>query len=508
MQLSKETIKHISPKSGLIIPDEKLLDLPEKVLQFGTGVLLRGLPDYFIDKANRQGIFNGRVVIVKSTLNGGTDEFDKQDGLFTLCVRGIENGNKIDEAIISSAISRVVSATEEWEAILQCAHDPQMQVIISNTTEAGIVLSDDDINVSPPPSFPGKLLAFLVERYKAFGGTSESGMVIIPTELLTDNGTQLLDIVLQLAANNNLDNGFISWLQSANHFCNSLVDRIVPGKLPKYDRQEMENKLGYKDDLMIMAESFRLWAIESDNERVKQILSFTSVDNGAVIAPGIEKFRELKLRLLNGTHSFSCALAFLAGFETVKDAMNDGEMSVFIRRLMMLELATALESEIISYNEACVYANTVTDRFRNPFLDHQWLSITLQYSLKMRMRNVPLLQRHYAKSQQPPACMALGFAAFILFMKGSKNESGSYEGEYNGKNYVIQDDNAAKFAEKWENEDSDQVVEAVLADKDLWGVDLSELSGFSEVVKTNLKSLMENGAIQTLEQLQLKKAYV
>src|SRR5688500_16295049 len=134
MQLSKQTIKNISPQPGLIIPDEKLFELPEKVLQFGTGVLLRGLPDYFIDKANRSGIFNGRIVVVKSTSTGGTDEFDKQDGLFTLCVRGIEDGNKIDEAIINSAISRVVSAKEEWETILQCAHNPEMQVVISNTT--------------------------------------------------------------------------------------------------------------------------------------------------------------------------------------------------------------------------------------------------------------------------------------------------------------------------------------------------------------------------------------
>ncbi len=171
MQLSKKNLKNIKAQPGLIIPDEKLLSLPEKVLQFGTGVLLRGLPDYFIDKANRQGVFNGRVVIVKSTSQGGTDAFSQQDGLFTLCVKGIEDGNKVEETIINSSISRVLSANDEWKTILACAHNPEMQIVISNTTEVGITLVEDNIQSSPPVSFPGKLLAFLYERYKAFKGS-------------------------------------------------------------------------------------------------------------------------------------------------------------------------------------------------------------------------------------------------------------------------------------------------------------------------------------------------
>jgi tagaturonate reductase len=317
MQLSKQQLKNITAKPGLTIPDEKILALPEKVLQFGTGVLLRGLPDYFIDKANRNQVFNGRVVIVKSTAAGGTDAFAQQDGLYTVCIRGIENGKPVNESIINSSISRVLAASNDWAAILQCAHNPDMQIIISNTTEVGIVLSDDNIHDTPPSSFPGKLLAFLYERYKAFKGSAESGMVIIPTELITNNGEKLKSIVLQLADKNNLDDQFISWLKTSNHFCNSLVDRIVPGKLSAADTKATEESLGYTDELMIMAEPFRLWAIESGDDKVKQILSFSLTDTGVVITPDIEKFRELKLRLLNGTHTFTCGLAFLAGFEMV-----------------------------------------------------------------------------------------------------------------------------------------------------------------------------------------------
>src|SRR5688572_12303556 len=156
MQLSKQTIL---THPTLPVPGE-IFDLPEKVLQFGTGVLLRGLPDYFIDKANRQGRFNGRIVVVKSTSNGGTDAFSRQDGLYTLCVRGLEGGKKIDEAIINASISRVLSAKEDWKKIIACAHNPEIQVVISNTTEVGITLTDDDISQDPPKSFPGKLLAF------------------------------------------------------------------------------------------------------------------------------------------------------------------------------------------------------------------------------------------------------------------------------------------------------------------------------------------------------------
>ncbi len=504
MQLSKETIKKISTQTGLTIPDEKLFSLPEKVLQFGTGVLLRGLPDYFIDKANRKGEFNGRIVVVKSTSQGSADAFDQQDGLYTLYVKGIENGAAREEAIINSSISRVLSAKEQWSEILKCAHNPEVKIIISNTTEVGIVLTDDDVKLSPPDSFPGKLLAFLYERYKAFDGKDETGMVIVPTELIIDNGTKLRSIVLELAAKNKMEEGFIQWLQSANHFCNSLVDRIVPGKLPDADKKIAEKNFGYTDELMIMAETFRLWAIESDSERVKKILSFSKTDEGVVITPDIEKFRELKLRLLNGTHTFTCGLAFLSGFDTVKEAMTNGELSSFVRRLMMLEIATAMDSEIISYNEACAFANQVSDRFRNPSLDHKWISITMNYTSKMKMRNIPLLLRHYDKTNNVPENMALGFAAYLLFMKCKPGLDNQFQGERNGKKYIIQDEMASYFSQKWASGNINTFVDSVLSDKNLWGIDISSLNGFAEAVKENLKLFEKQGVANTLGAKQTK----
>ncbi len=240
MQLTKDNLQHITNAQELSLPKDHEWQLPERVLQFGTGVLLRGLIDYYISKAARQQLFDGRVVVVKST-GGSTGAFAQQDGLYTHCIKGMMDGKLVENTLINAAISRVLSAKEQWQKILDCATNPDMQIIISNTTEVGIkLLEDDNIKDSPPQSFPGKLLAFLYARYKAFNGSRESGMVIIPTELLVDNGNKLKEILLQLAQINSLEEPFTKWLSTANDFCNSLVDRIVPGALPEEDKEALQ----------------------------------------------------------------------------------------------------------------------------------------------------------------------------------------------------------------------------------------------------------------------------
>lgn len=504
MILSKQNIRNIPTQSGINIPNENLFTLPEKVLQFGTGVLLRGLPDYFIDKANQQGIFNGRVVVVKSTATGGVDAFEEQDGLYTVCIRGIEGQNKIEENIINSSISRVLSAKTDWAEVLKCAADPDMQIVISNTTEVGITLVKDNVHASPPESFPGKLLSFLYQRYKVFNGDKEKGMVIIPTELIIDNGNKLKGILLELATQNGLESDFVNWLTTCNYFCNSLVDRIVPGKLPDAEQRRMENELGYTDNLMIMSEVYRLWAIESNEQKVHDILSFSQTDKGVVIAKDINTFRELKLRLLNGSHTFSCALAHLSGFNTVKEAMDNKLFSNFISDLMMQEIAPSISEGQISMDMATDFANKVIDRYRNPHIEHQWLSISVQYSSKMRMRNVPTIRKYYQKNETTPTHMALGFAAFLLFMKAEKGTDGKFTGKANNKNYTVNDDNALLIAGKWERSDTDNFVKEVLGDEKLWETDLTRHHGFSEAVTDMLHSLINNGALATMEMVTSK----
>ena len=495
--LTRYTLKNISQDSGINLPSENIFDLPEKVLQFGTGVLLRGLPDYFIDKANRAGIFNGRIVVVKSTDSGDSGAFDKQDCLYTICVRGIENGKKVEEDIVNSSISRVISARYEWGKILQCARNPDMQLIISNTTEVGITFVKDDISQSPPISFPGKLLSFLYERFKAFGGSDESGMVIVPTELIPDNGKKLESIVLELAHLNGLEESFMDWLENSNYFCNSLVDRIVPGAPASADKAIIEDRLKYRDDLLIMAEVYRLWAIESSSEKVKSVLSFSKVDQGVAIAPDITKFRELKLRLLNGTHTLSCALAILAGYVTVKETMEDKDITGYMHRLMTDDIIPAITASYITKEEASQFALQVLDRFRNPFIEHKWLSISVQYSSKMKMRNLPVLMEFYERYQSVPECVVLGFAAYLLFMR-VENEGNIYKGKINGSVYTNQDDKAGYFCKVWQQTPMADLVEKVLHEESLWGTDLTELKGFADAVNNKLSALMQGGARQAI----------
>ncbi|MFL5738978.1 MAG: tagaturonate reductase [Flavisolibacter sp.] len=504
MILSRYTLKNIT-NANVIVPDEALFELPEKVLQFGTGVLLRGLPDYFIDKANRLGIFNGRIVVVKSTAQGDSSSFAKQDGLYTLCVRGIENGKKVEENIIQSSISRVLHAHDEWEQVLECAHDSHMQVIISNTTEVGIQLVNDDIRRHPPTSFPGKLLAFLYERFRAFGGSEHSGMVIIPTELIPDNGKKLESIVLELAHLNGLEDEFISWVEDHNHFCNSLVDRIVPGKPEAESLAHLEKELGYCDGLLTMCEVYRLWAIEGD-EKVKEILSFARADEGLIIEPNIDIYRELKLRLLNGTHTLSCGLAFLAGCDTVKQAMDDEAVSNFITMLMQDEIARSIPYDM-PLATAQDFGGKVLDRFRNPHIRHQWISISMNYSSKMKLRCLPVLLKHYEEHDTPPEAFVLGFAAYLLFMKPVIKKGNQYFGELHGQQYLIQDELAPVFFRRWTGLSTAALVQEVLRDYAFWEEDIHSLSHFEQAVTDQLNLLLNTGVREAIDTVRSKKIF-
>jgi tagaturonate reductase len=501
--LSKKILAGFKAKN-LDVPGEDYFQYPERVLQFGTGVLLRGLVDYFIDKANKQGLFRGRIVVIKSTRAGDLQAFSKQDNLYTLCIRGIESGKTSEENMLNASISRVLSAHDSWKEILACAANPELQIIVSNTTEIGLVFEEDNIHNSPPGSFSGKLLAFLYERYKIFSGDSEKGFVIIPTELLPENGSILKSILIRLAHLHRLENPFIEWLEKANDFCSSLVDRIVPGKLPPKELEKTSQLLGYEDDLMIKAEIYRLWAIETSNERTKKILSFSAADPGVVVEKDIHIFRELKLRILNGSHTLSCGLGVLSGFEIVREAMADKTFFDFENRLIKQEIIPVILDKTLSKEMALEFADKVLDRYRNPYLEHKWLSITMQYSSKMKTRDLPLLVTYVEKYGGIPSLMSLGWAAHILFMKCTQAADKEYYGEYRGKRYPVNDNQALLYSEAWTN--PAKVITKILGDTRLWGRDLNDLPGFSDSVSGNLKLLEIHGAKQTIEMvLALKK---
>lgn len=496
MDLNHSTLKEISTDE-IVLPHAETFELPEKILQFGTGRLLRGLPDYYIDNANRAGIFNGRVVAVKSTNRGDVSAYKRQDQLYTICEREIVNDKMVEANTISSAISRVLVAQEEWQEVLQCAHNEELKVIISNTTEVGIqLLPNEDIKRYPPRSFPGKLLAFLYERFRVFEGSSESGMVIIPTELIPDNGEKLKSVVTELAASNNLEPAFTEWLETHNHFCSSLVDRIV--SIPnKITAPLLEKQLGYKDDLLTITEMYSLWAIEGD-EQIKEVLTFHKADRSVIIMPDISVYRELKLRLLNAPHTFTCGVAFLAGYDTVQHAMEDKLAESFISDLMYKEINPSMPFGIDQAAKDEYTANVLM-RFRNPFMNHYWRNITLNYSSKIRMRCIPLVLNYYKNNNSVPPLFALAFAAYLFFMKAVKKEGKDFFGKFNDQYYLIEDENADKFYFLWQKNNPEGLVTEVMTDHSLWGNDLTLFPGFSQTVANNLTNIINNGMKKTLQ---------
>jgi tagaturonate reductase len=503
--LFRENLRQLRNQPAVVVADDSVFHLPEKVLQFGTGAFLRGLADYFIDKANRQGVFNGRIVVVKSTEQGDTKAFERQDNLYTICSRGIQDGEVKEENIISSAISRVLSAKTQWSLVLDLAKNPAVGIVISNTTETGIQLVQDDIYQWPPVSFPGKLLAFLYARYVAFQGSPEHGMVIIPTELIANNGKKLESIVLELAHRNGLESAFIDWIEQSNSFCNSLVDRIVPGKPEDAILKELEEELGYKDELLITTEHYHLWAIEGD-ETIRKKVAFYGVDNGLVIEPDIELYRELKLRLLNGAHTLGGGLAHLCGFATVVEAMNNPFFATFMTYLMENEIAPAIPYEI-DPQVALTFSRQVAERFRNPHIRHKWLNITQNYSAKILSRVMPTYLNYEKQNGSLPEYMTFGLAVYICYMKTARKEGDQYYGSTDDGLYLIQDPQAAYFHQKWQMPSLPEMVRTILKDQSIWGKDLTKLEQAIPAVISHIQSIRQNGAMESLKALLEKTVY-
>ncbi|MCE7061319.1 tagaturonate reductase [Dyadobacter sp. CY343] len=503
--LFREKLRQLKNHPGVTVPQDSVFQLPEKVLQFGTGAFLRGLADFFIDKANREGVFNGRIVVVKSTDKGDLKAFDRQNNLYTLCTRGIVNGNVEEENIISSAISRVIYAKSQWSLVLDLARNPAIGIVISNTTETGIQLVQDDIYQWPPVSFPGKLLAFLYARYVAFSGSTEAGVVIIPTELITDNGKKLESIVLELAHRNGLEPAFIDWIEQHNDFCNSLVDRIVPGKPEESLHKKLEEELGYKDELLITAEHYHLWAIEGD-ENIRKKIPFYGIDEGLLIEPDIELYRELKLRLLNGAHTLGSGLAHLCGFSTVVEAMSDADFSTFIANLMRTEIAPAIPYPV-PQEMAANFSRQVLERFKNPYIQHKWLNITQNYSAKIHARVAPTFLNYEKQEASFPEYATFGYAAYIYYMKPARRDGDQYFGLANGEYYLIRDEKAAFFHQKWQMSSLEDMVRMILKDASIWGKDLSKAESLITGIVGHLHSIKQNGAMETLKMFLAEMEY-
>jgi tagaturonate reductase len=479
-------------------PAPSLLEMPERVVQFGTGAFLRGFVEYFIDEANLTGSFDGRIVAIGSTGSGRDDIVNRQDGLYTLLTEGVENGQSVQRFQVISSLSRALSAREDWKEVLALARDPEIALVFSNTTEVGITLDADDYLDGPPRSFPGKLAAFLYERARTFAYSAESEVTIIPCELIERNGDKLRDIVTQLGERWNLGASFGRWLGNHVVFCNTLVDRIVPGPPDAKRRAALEEKLGYNDELLTVCEPYRLFAIEAPSN-ARGALRFADADPRIIITDDVEPYRLRKVRLLNGAHSLLAAVALQCGAETVYEAVTDDLVGAYLRRTMYDELVSALEVP-----NAATFAREVVERFNNPRLAHSLFDITLHGTTKMKVRVVPSVIDFTEREHRTPELIAFGFAAFLLFLRGDLQEARRAAGRT-----VPADEQGAVITYLWAHGNSPtDIARRACAEDTLWDVNLASIPGFGEAVAHHLERMTEVGVREALSQLLFKAAAV
>ncbi|HEX8849592.1 MAG TPA: tagaturonate reductase [Gemmatimonadaceae bacterium] len=499
-RLTRALVREGRAGGGVLLPTPAQLDLPERVVQFGTGAFLRGFVEFFVDEANRNGSFGGRIVAVGSTGSGRDARINDQDGLYTLVARGVVAGERREERRVVASLRRALSAQSEWDEVLALARSADIRLVVSNTTEVGITLDEgDDPTASPPRSFPAKLARFLAERARAFGGDARGALVVIPCELIESNGDRLREIVLEQARRAWPDGAVADWIERRVTFCNTLVDRIVPGAPSAEDAAALRDALGYEDEMLTTAETYRLFAIErpktAAGAAALEALGLTRADAGIVVADDIAPYRERKVRLLNGTHTIMVPLALLHGCETVREAVEHEDIGRFVRRVLLDEIAPSTEAPGVEE-----FARDVLDRFANPSIRHALIDITLQGTMKMRVRIVPLIERYVARGGRAPASLAFGFAAYLLFMRGEIQDARRRDGER-----VPADDQGEKVRALWaaHADDSDatlaRLVAAACGDESLWGTDLHRANGFVAAVTDNLTRMVRDGVPAALE---------
>ncbi len=387
--------------------------MKETIIQFGEGGFLRSFADVFVHKMNEQGLYDGKVVVVQPIAKGLIPVLNEQKGVYHQFLRGIENGEVVNECIKVTSISRGVDPYTDYAEYLKLAHNPDMRVIISNTTEAGIeYLGTEGFDDAPPKSFPAKLTRLLFERFDA----GLDGFIILSCELIDNNGKELLDCVLKYAKLWNLSEEFVQWVQTENHFCNTLVDRICTG-YPKDEAEELTVFLGEEDKLMNTAEIFHLWVIEGDFEKE---FPLKAAGVNVIWTPDVKPYKKRKVRILNGAHTSMVLAARLYGLSTVKECLDDTTVRAFLDKTLTEEIIPTLGNT----EEDITFGKAVLDRFANPFVKHQLLSIALNSVSKFKARVLPTLLEYYEERGVLPKCMTFSLAALIAFYRTDEANDG------------------------------------------------------------------------------------
>lgn len=479
MKLNKETYKEYTT-------------YPEKIVQFGEGNFLRAFVDWQVDKMNKEADFNGSVVIVQPLPTGLVPMLNEQDGLYTLYLQGIKNGKAIKEHSVINSISRGINPYSEYDEYLKLAESKDIRFVISNTTEAGIAFDENDkASDTCPNSYPGKLTAFLYRRFKTFNGAKEKGLVIIPCELIDRNGEKLKTTILQFAELWKLGEDFVNWINEANTFCCTLVDRIVPG-YPRDTIDEVLKELGYEDNLVDVGEQFHLWVIEGPEWLAKE-LPFEKAGLNIKVVKDVTPYRTRKVRILNGAHTALVPVSYLYGLETVGESVEHAVIGKYLREVVFEEIIPTLD---LPEEELKEFAEAVLERFQNPFVKHYLMSIALNSMSKFETRDLPSLLEFAKRKSVLPKKLVFSLAALIEFYKGKR---GTEDIKLADDDHILE-----LYKELWANCDGTEagykkLVTTVLGYEKNWKMNLNEVEGLTEAVTENLIKIEKEGIKEALK---------
>ena len=471
-----------------------LKNAPERVLQFGEGNFLRAFTDYWFDMANEKAGWNGKCVLVQPIAQGLTQLINRQEGLYTLYLRGRQNGEKVDAKRVISSVSRCLNPYEkqDYDAMMDVAAGEALEYIVSNTTEAGIVYDPScRLEDCPPASFPAKLTQVLLHRWRA----GRPGVVVLSCELIDNNGKELLRCVNQYIKQWGLKEGFARWVNGDCTFCSTLVDRIVPGRIrDAAEAARLEEENGYRDALIDVGEVFGVWNIEGP-EWLAEKLPFRAAGLNCPVVPDVTPYKKRKVRILNGAHTGFVPGAYLAGYDIVRDCMQDDVILGFMNRMLHEEVIPTLP---LDRQDLEAFAAAVQDRFNNPFINHELMSITLNSTSKWCARNMPSLLEYAQTAGKLPPCLAMSFAAYIAFYSSdiqALTEQGLVCRRPKGNEYTVSDDRwVLEFYYSRRGVSDETLVHDVMTNEKMWGQDLTLVPGFEQAAAENLRRIRTEGA--------------
>ena len=473
--------------------NKKIHSKPErkiKIMQFGEGNFLRAFVEWILQDLNDKGAISADVVVVQPMPLGRVKDIAAQDGLYTLRLEGIDKGERVKKSEIIDVIGDCVNPFTDYEKFLRYGESEDLQIIISNTTEAGIALdtTDTDFTVCPK-SFPGKLLALLKRRYDKFGGAADKGLAIVPCELIDNNGDELYRVLTELAKVNNMDEKFIEWMQTANHFTSTLVDRIVPG-YPKAEIPAIQEETGYIDNNVVKGEIFHLWVLKKE-PFVQKVLPADSTGLNVIFADDIKPYKQRKVKILNGSHTALVPVAYLCGIDIVGESMADPTIGKYVRDFIFDEVNPTID---LPQDQMTAFANSVIERYQNPFIRHELMSIALNSTTKFKTRLLPTLLDYVRIFGKLPEHLIFSFAAIIEFHKGKRGD----------QDIALKDDPSylAFWHRLWAEFDGDYLAMAkkVLAWEEAWDMDMNTIHPeIAEKVASRLEDIDKNGMRDAVE---------